>query len=115
VNAVTRAQCPRARHRAEKKIRLVIRLDCQAAQALCERERIQQVLHNLVGNAIHYTPDGRDVVVRVWKGGDEMFVSVADGGLASPPSSSRSCSTATGGAGAPRATASASASSSSTG
>jgi PAS domain S-box-containing protein len=69
---------------AEKKIRLVIRLDCEAAQALCERERVQQVLHNLVGNAIHYTPDGRDVVIRVWKEGGQMCVAVADGGPGIP-------------------------------
>ena len=100
---------------AEKKIRLRVRLDRQSAQVLCERERIQQVLHNLVGNAIHYTPDGREVVVRVGATATRCSSRSPMADRVSPPSSCPSCSTATGGAGAPRATASASACSSSTG
>lgn len=47
----------------EKYVRLEARLDSVARAALCDKARIVQVLHNLVGNAIKFVPDGGRVVV----------------------------------------------------
>jgi protein-histidine pros-kinase len=69
----------------EKSLRLDVRLEDPPHEALCERERIQQVLHNLIGNAIHFTPAEGQVVVRVWREADEIRVSVTDGGPGIPP------------------------------
>ena len=44
-------------------------------------ERLAQVLDNLLGNAVAYSPDGGDVRVRVRSEGGEAVVSVADQGL----------------------------------
>jgi signal transduction histidine kinase len=50
-----------------------------------DRARIEQVLNNLVENAIKYSPDGGAVVIRVWSEGERAHVSVADSGIGIPP------------------------------
>ena len=47
----------------------------------CDRFRILQVLSNLVGNAIKFTPEGGTVRVAARARGDEVCFSVADTGL----------------------------------
>jgi PAS domain S-box-containing protein len=46
----------------------------------CDRERICQVLSNLVGNAVKYTPAGGRVVIRAWRAADGLRVAVRDQG-----------------------------------
>ena len=70
---------------ANKQVRLDVRIEGEPGLALCERERMQQVLHNLIGNAIHFTPADATVVVRVWREGAEIRVAVADSGPGIPP------------------------------
>lgn len=47
--------------------------------------RITQVLLNLLGNALQYTPSGGDVTVRVWSEGQEILTEVQDTGIGIPP------------------------------
>jgi signal transduction histidine kinase len=47
--------------------------------------RITQVLLNLMGNALQYTPSGGQVAVRVWSVGGEIFIEVKDSGIGIPP------------------------------
>jgi signal transduction histidine kinase len=49
-----------------------------------DRGHIDQVLTNLVSNALKYSPEGGDVVIRVRREGEEAVVSVTDQGIGIP-------------------------------
>lgn len=67
-----------------------IQLDCEVPDAplplLCDRGRIVQVLVNLVGNAVKFTPEGGRVSVSAARVGDEALFSVTDNGPGIPES-----------------------------
>ena len=48
---------------------------------LCDRERVQQVLANLIGNAIKFTGDHGTIRVQAATASDEVVVSVSDTGI----------------------------------
>ncbi len=50
-----------------------------------DKDRLKQVLVNLIGNAISYTPAGGEVVVGVSKTGDLARVTISDTGPGIPP------------------------------
>jgi two-component system phosphate regulon sensor histidine kinase PhoR len=50
-----------------------------------DRDRLEQVMDNLVGNAIKYSPDGGRIVVRIEDRGHEVLISVADQGSGIAP------------------------------
>jgi PAS domain S-box-containing protein len=49
-----------------------------------DRDRLEQVLGNLLENAVKYSPDGSDVFVSVEDRGDSMITSVCDRGIGIP-------------------------------
>lgn len=51
-----------------------------------DRGRIQQVIANLLTNAIKYSEKSQDVAVRIWREGDRALVSVTDYGIGIPES-----------------------------
>jgi histidine kinase len=54
-------------------------------RVLADEDRIVQVLVNLVGNALQYTPEGGTVTIEVRPAGREARVSVRDTGAGIPP------------------------------
>ena len=49
------------------------------------RERIDQVLYNLIGNAVNYTGDDKRVRVKLYKKGNNARFEVIDSGKGIPP------------------------------
>ncbi|WP_437650529.1 sensor histidine kinase [Sorangium sp. So ce362] len=54
-------------------------------EVLCDRERVLQVLANLIGNAIKFTRAGGIITVRAEPRGNEALFAVADTGSGIPP------------------------------
>jgi PAS domain S-box-containing protein len=65
---------------AEKSIQLDVDVPAGTPPILADRQRVLQVLSNLVGNAIKFVARGGRVVVRAWAEDDEMRVAVSDNG-----------------------------------
>jgi PAS domain S-box-containing protein len=53
--------------------------------AFFDRDRVQQIVQNLLLNAIKYSPDGGKVRVRVEERGEEVWLTVADEGIGIAP------------------------------
>lgn len=49
-----------------------------------DRERILQVVMNILSNAIKYTPDGGQIVMTTGTGGERVWLEVADNGIGIP-------------------------------
>jgi PAS domain S-box-containing protein len=64
----------------EKGIRLDLEIRSELPKVMADRERVQQALSNLVGNAIKFSPSGSKIVVVPRKGTDEVVISVVDTG-----------------------------------
>ena len=65
----------------EKSLRIEEQLPTQDFEAVCDRDRVLQVLGNLIGNAIKFTPDGGTVRVSAEPLGDEVLFTVRDTGV----------------------------------
>lgn len=68
----------------EKKIAFTSAFEGPNLPVSCDRERIQQVLANLIGNALKYTPQGGSVTVTSYQNDKELRISVADTGCGVP-------------------------------
>jgi CheY-like chemotaxis protein len=83
---VIRAALETVRPLAEKKgITLTSNVDAEAGPVTGDPSRLQQVLWNLLTNAIKFTPDGGAVSVRVQPLEGQMVVTVEDTGPGIPP------------------------------
>jgi two-component system sensor kinase FixL len=65
---------------AEKGIELAAQVDDDVPEVEGDRERVLQVLANLLGNAVKFTPSGGRVLLRVEAAPDEVRFSVRDTG-----------------------------------
>ncbi|MEW6022008.1 MAG: MHYT domain-containing protein [Pseudomonadota bacterium] len=63
-----------------KRIRLEAALDEEAGPVLADTGRMQQVMWNLVSNAVKFTPAGGLVEVALWREGEQMAIRVRDNG-----------------------------------
>jgi signal transduction histidine kinase len=64
----------------EKAISLDLQIETPLPQVMADRERIQQALSNLVGNAIKFSPTGSKIVVGARGQPDDVVISVFDRG-----------------------------------
>jgi PAS domain S-box-containing protein len=64
----------------EKAISLDLQIETPLPQVMADRERIQQALSNLVGNAIKFSPTGSKIVVGARGEPDDVVISVIDRG-----------------------------------
>jgi len=78
INSVTEEMNPLI---AEKKQVLKIKLDSSINSAEIDKERITQVLINLLNNAYKYSPEGSTVTLEVVDMGDGFLFSVSDQGV----------------------------------
>jgi len=75
----------RLRAQAERAgLAVAVTLSAELPQVLADVERAQQVVSNLVHNAIKFTPAGGKVNVTAELGGDEVVISVQDTGVGIP-------------------------------
>ena len=69
---------------SEKGVALTSEIGPGIAPVLVDQDRIGQVLINLVGNALQYTPSGGRVLIEVTQKGDDVQVAVHDTGVGIP-------------------------------
>lgn len=70
----------------KKKIRLSMNTDNHKIVVFADRQRISQVITNLVSNAINYTPEGGHVSIHFDVGKKNVTTFVTDNGEGIPPS-----------------------------
>lgn len=80
---LVRAAVERARGRADGH-RLVVRVPSSLPRAQADAHRVEQVLFNLLDNAIKYSPEGGSIVVAATERDGELIVSVSDDGPGIP-------------------------------
>jgi signal transduction histidine kinase len=68
----------------EKTLRVEEHVPAGLPDVACDRDRVLQVLGNLIGNAIKFTPDGGSVTVGAEPVGDEVVFMVCDSGIGVP-------------------------------
>jgi histidine kinase len=81
---LTAAEARLGRQFEEKGVILEIALPNDLPQVLTDEDRIGQVLLNLVGNALQYTPPGGKVKVTAAAQRDEVYIAVSDSGMGIP-------------------------------
>jgi two-component system, OmpR family, phosphate regulon sensor histidine kinase PhoR len=72
------------RRAAEKGLTLSLNLPSQIPDILADNRRLQEVLQNLLDNAIQYTLPSGKIVLSAETRGDEVIVTVADTGIGIP-------------------------------
>lgn len=65
----------------DKGVGLEVQIPADLPCVRADSHRSAQVLMNLLGNALHYTPAGGSVTVRVWRQRGEVLVSIQDTGI----------------------------------
>ena len=64
--------------------RLGLRLERELPRIVADRERILQVMMNVVSNAIKYTPDNGAIDISAGRSGDRVWMEVSDNGIGIP-------------------------------
>ncbi|MFI5302768.1 MAG: ATP-binding protein, partial [Polyangiales bacterium] len=70
-------------HQGRRAIR--VRIDDPEPITFGDEQRLHQVVDNLIGNAIKYSPNGEEVDVTVSRDGEEIVIAIADHGIGIPP------------------------------
>lgn len=81
MQTVTKRLAPQAE---SKRISLNLELAPDLPPLLADEDRVIQILTNLTGNALQYTPEGGRVTISATRVGDEVQISVRDTGMGIP-------------------------------
>lgn len=73
-----------APHAAARGVVLKLDVSVGLAPALADPDRLRQVLDNLIGNAIKYTPSGRSITIAARQTADSAIFEVRDEGVGVP-------------------------------
>lgn len=69
----------------EKDVALTLSLPTDLPPILADEDRLTQILTNLIGNALAYTPAGGAVTVSAQRRGGELRIVIKDNGIGIPP------------------------------
>ncbi len=69
----------------DKGVELHVEVPPHLPQVQVDPDRVIQVLINLLGNALQYTPPGGQVQIRAWQDEQAVVISVQDTGIGIPP------------------------------
>ena len=64
---------------------LELKIEPELPEIVADRERVVQVMMNIVSNSIKYTPDGGRIVISAGRRGDRVWMLVDDNGIGIPP------------------------------
>ncbi len=85
VEAVVRHLCEVVKNDiAEHRHTLSVKLDDRLPQITADKDRIEQVLLNILTNAVKYTPDGGQIQIRAAANQTHIAISVRDNGMGIP-------------------------------
>jgi two-component system, OmpR family, sensor kinase len=70
---------------ARKQIELSYQLDETVPTVLVDSAKLEQVLNNLIGNAIKFSEPGNEVIIRLDRAGTQFLISVEDNGSGIAP------------------------------
>ena len=65
--------------------KMKLRLEPDLPAIVADRERVLQVMMNIVSNSIKYTPNGGHILVSAGREGDRVWMQVDDDGIGIPP------------------------------
>ena len=65
--------------------KMKLRLEPDLPAVVADRERVLQVMMNIVSNSIKYTPNGGHILVSAGREGDRVWMQVDDDGIGIPP------------------------------
>ena len=81
--AVVRETCDGLRSLPDGE-RIALQIECETIEAEIDRDRIEQIVINLVENALKYSPSGGEVTVMLTSEGSDAVLRVRDRGLGVP-------------------------------
>ena len=70
-----------------KNISLILNNHCDKSKVHGDKTKIEQVIYNLLDNAIKFTPEGKSIYITLTEKGEKIFVSVKDEGCGIPKDS----------------------------
>ncbi|MGN0435433.1 MAG: ATP-binding protein [Wujia sp.] len=71
----------------EHKINIVLQNNLEHTKVYADKIKIQQVIYNLLDNAIKFTPDGKSIYITLSEKNDKTFVAIKDEGCGIPSDS----------------------------
>ena len=90
ISAIIADTCELVRPIADdQRLTLTMEVAPNLPRVVVDPHRFQQILLNLIANAIKFTPEGGDIVVLAERKGDQLLVKVRDTGAGIPPTQKR--------------------------